>query len=166
MSADLSGKDLPAVERLEGGRRGRSTNEFAFFGQDEELIAGECESGGTERLLLPADFAGLEFDATKAGGRIEAGIGSAVNSVEETIEVDAGCVVIGKNVVARPDFLGAAWRDFQEDSAETIAGGKKYLIVHNKWNGGSDGGANGWAKWILKEDFFTCRIEGDKVGEG
>src|SRR5437016_3648777 len=36
MSADLSGKNLRASERCEGGRGGWSANEFAFFGQDEE----------------------------------------------------------------------------------------------------------------------------------
>jgi len=129
MSTDLSGKNLCAVERLEGGGRGWSANEFAFFGEDEELIAHEGESGCAESVLLPADFAGLEFDATEAGGRFEAGIGPAMDAVEKAVETNAGCVVVGKYVVAGPDFFGAVWCDFQEYGAEAIAGGEKNVIV-------------------------------------
>src|SRR5215831_16763136 len=106
MSADLIGQNLGAVERFERGRNGRSANEFAFLGQEEELIAGESESGCAEIFFLPANFAGFEIDTSKARRRFKARIGATMNAEEKTIEINAGCVVIRKNVITRPKFFG------------------------------------------------------------
>jgi hypothetical protein len=165
VSADLSGEDLRAVEWLEGGGSGGGANEFAFFGENEELIASEGESGCAESVLLPANFASLEFDATKAGGRFEAGIGPAMDAEEKAVEMNARGIVVGEYIVAGPDFFGAVWGDFQEDSAEAVTGREKNRVVDNEWSGGSDGGADRRTKWILKEDLSVRGIEGNEVGK-
>src|SRR5207248_1430203 len=82
MSADLRGKNLRAVSWFESSRRSGCANEFAFFGENEQLIACEGDCGCAEIILFPANFAGLEFDATKACGWFQAGIGSAVDAIK------------------------------------------------------------------------------------
>src|SRR5256885_15247281 len=72
MSPDLSGKNLRAGSWFENGWRGVGADEFAFFGEDEQLISGESNGGRAEVVLLPANFAGFEFDTTKACRRFEA----------------------------------------------------------------------------------------------
>lgn len=94
VSADLSGKNLRSVQRLERRRGGRGTNEFALFGYNEQLISNKCKRGRAECVFLPADFAGFQFDTTETRGWFEAGIGSAMNAEEEAIEINARRVVI------------------------------------------------------------------------
>src|ERR1051326_5959774 len=165
MSADLGGKDLRASTRLESGWRGGSADEFTSFGENEQLIARERKRGSAEIVLLAAGFAGLEFDATKAGGRFEAGIGPAMDAVKKTVVIDARGVVIGKDIVAGPDFFRTILFYLQQNRAEAVAGGEEDLIVNDHRSCGSDRRANGRTIRILEEDFSVRRIKSDKIRE-
>src|SRR5437763_8289072 len=139
MSADLRGKNLRAVSWFESSRRGGCANEFAFFGENEQLIACEGDRGCAEIILFPANFAGLEFDATKACGWFQAGIGSAVDAIKQPVVINAGGVVIGENVISGPDFFGTACANLQQDCTEAITGREKDLIINDERSRGGNG---------------------------
>src|SRR5581483_2338251 len=58
---------LDAGSRGEGGGRSGRTDQFAPLGENEELILGQDERSGADRIVAPADLTGFEIDATKRG---------------------------------------------------------------------------------------------------
>src|SRR5207244_1847928 len=55
VGTDLRGENLGASVGLEPGRRGRSANEFAVLGENQQLAGGQADGGRAEGLLLPTD---------------------------------------------------------------------------------------------------------------
>src|SRR5437016_1024076 len=166
MGAGLDGEHLCAGGWLERGGRGWSADEFASFGQDQQIIASERDNGGAETLFFPADFAGCQFNAAETGGWLEARISPAMNPVEKAAVIDGRGVMARNGVIGRPGFLGLTFFDLQQNCAGAVAGRNEDGISDYQWRGGADGVVDRRPKRKLEKYFSDGGIQRDQVRTG
>src|SRR5262249_32218163 len=93
----------------------RRVDEFAVFSQDQQTLVGACDGRRANRVGLPDHFSRFDVDTSQFRTRGVARIGAPVDSIKKPVLLDAGGVMVRKQIITRPDFLRLLVMDAQQD---------------------------------------------------
>src|SRR5882672_3279522 len=162
VSAHLGREDLRARGGLELRRGGGRANEFSSFRENHQLFPREDKGGRANTVLLPANLARFQLDATQAA--IISRIGPAMDAIEKAAVMNAGRIMIGKEGIGGPDFLRTAFLDPEQDRAQVVTGGEENQVADDQRSGRADRIAGRRTERKLEKDLAVGRLNCGQTG--
>ncbi len=105
--------ELHPADRLEPIRRGGCFDELSLLRQNEQPVGGKDQRAGAKIILAPSHFAAFEIHATQMLPLLLA----SIKPIQKTVAVNAGGIMIGKNIVRRPDLFRALFPESKQRAA-------------------------------------------------